>query len=150
MEILPFDKKFVKDFVSLNRTWIEKYFVMEKDDYETLDNAEKFVSDGAQIFFAVESGNVAATCMAVPLGENVWEICKLAANEKFRGRGAGSAVFEACLNYAKDNGAEKIIIISNRILKSALHIYEKFGFTEVPVDKTHNYSRADIQFELIP
>jgi len=29
MEILPFDKKFVKDFVSLNRTWIEKYFVME-------------------------------------------------------------------------------------------------------------------------
>ena len=147
MKIIPFEKKFRKDFVELNKAWIEEYFVMEADDYEMLDNVEKHLSQGAQIFFAVEDDTVAATCMTVPLGNDVWEICKLASNKAFRGRGAGSAVFKACMDYAKANRAKKIIIISNRILKSALHIYEKFGFTEVPVDKTHDYSRADIQFE---
>ena len=29
----------------------------------------------------------------------------------------------------------------------ALHIYEKYGFYEIPVDNTHHYKRVDIQFE---
>ena len=59
----------------------------------------------------------------------------------------GSAVFKACMDYALEKGANKLTILSNSILKPALHIYEKYGFYEIPVDNTHHYKRVDIQFE---
>ena len=51
------------------------------------------------------------------------------------------------MDYALGNGANKLTILSNSILKPALHIYEKYGFYEIPVDNTHHYKRVDIQFE---
>ena len=69
--------------------------------------------------------------MAQPMTNNEWEICKLAADERYDGHGAGSAVFKACMDYALENGANKLIILSNSILKPALHIYEKYGFYEI-------------------
>ena len=47
------------------------------------------------IYFAIENGVVYATCMAQPMTNNEWEICKLAADERYEGHGAGSAVFKA-------------------------------------------------------
>lgn len=149
MEIIEYQSKYKDDFIRLNRMWIEKYFKMEQDDCDTLNNVDELIRNGAMIFFAVENNTVWATCMTAPIKDNKWEICKLAADDKYRGCGAGSKVFKACMDYAIKNGAKKFVIISNSILKSALHIYEKFGFKVVPVDKTHNYERADIQFELI-
>ena len=55
---------------------------------------------------------------------NEWEICKLAADERYDGHGAGSAVFKACMDYALENGANKLTILSNSILKPAC-IYMK-------------------------
>lgn len=99
------------------------------------------------IYFAIENGVVYATCMAQPMTNNEWEICKLATDERYEGHGAESAVFKACMDYALENGANKLTILSNSILKPALHIYEKYGFYEIPVDNTHHYKRVDIQFE---
>lgn len=149
MEILEYQPQFKSDFIRMNTAWIEKYFTMEQDDYDILNNVEELLQKGAMIFFAVENGNVAATCMVVPISDYEWELCKLATDGRFQGKGAGSAVFKACMNYAMNHGAKRLVIISNSILKPALHIYEKFGFKEIPVDKTHNYQRADIQFEYI-
>ena len=101
----------------------------------------------AMIYFAIENGVVYATCMAQPMTNDEWEICKLATDERYEGHGAGSAVFKACMDYALENGANKLTILSNSILKPALHIYEKYGFYEIPVDNTHHYKRVDIQFE---
>ena len=53
----------------------------------------------------------------------------------------------AMIYFAIENGANKLTILSNSILKPALHIYEKYGFYEIPVDNTHHYKRVDIQFE---
>ena len=61
-------------------------------------------------------------------------------------KGAGSAVFEAAMNQALNHDAKKLFIISNRSLKSALHIYEKYGFHEVKLDD-YEYIRGDIAFE---
>lgn len=122
---------------------------MEDEDREILYHAETFLKKGAMIFFAVEDDNVLATGMVIPFGNNVWEICKFATDEKHQGHGAGSAVFKSCMDYAIDHGAEKITLISNHILKPALHIYEKFGFKEVPVDRADEYARCDAQFEYI-
>ena len=66
------------------------------------------------------------------------------------GKGAGNAVFRACMKYAVAHGAKKLTLISNRRLKPALHIYEKNGFREVPLNKAYwGFDRADIEFEYV-
>lgn len=149
MKIIEYQPKYKDDFVRLNRAWIEKYFKMEQEDYDVLNNVNELIAKGAMVFFAVENDTVLAAGMSMPLNNGDWEICKLAADENYRGNGAGSAVFKECMEYAVKQGAEKLIIVSNTILKPALHIYKKFGFKEIPMDKTHNYERGDIQLEYI-
>ena len=152
MEIVAYQPCYKQDFIALNTAYVEKFFVMEQADRDILEHVDEWLDKGAMIYFAVEENQVLATCMAQPLGYAVWEICKLAADEQYQGRGAGQAVFQAAMQYAIRQGAEKLTLISNRILKPALHIYEKFGFQEVPLEKAYwGYNRADIQFEyLVP
>lgn len=147
MEIVKYKPEYKNDFIRLSKNWITKYFALESDDFEVFENIDKLIKNGAMIYFAIENGVVYATCMAQPMTNNEWEICKLAADERYDGHGAGSAVFKACMDYALENGANKLTILSNSILKPALHIYEKYGFYEIPVDNTHHYKRVDIQFE---
>lgn len=80
--------------------------------------------------------------------ETTWEICKLGSNRNVSHKGAGSAVFEAAMNWALDHGAEKLFIISNSKLKPALHIYQKYGFKEIELED-YEYVRGDIAFEYI-
>ncbi len=152
MEIVAYQPCYKQDFIALNTAYVEKFFVMEQADRDILEHVDEWLDKGAMIYFAVEENQVLATCMAQPLGHAVWEICKLAADEQYQGRGAGQAVFQAAMQYAIGQGAEKLTLISNRSLKPALHIYEKFGFQEVPLEKAYwGYDRADIQFEyLVP
>lgn len=148
MQIVEYEKKYKEDFVKLNTQWVERYFVMEDADLEVLEHVEDLLESGAMIYFAIEGDQVLATCMAMPLGDDVWEICKLAASGQYTGTGAGSAVFCASMNYAKEHGAKKLTLISNSRLKPALHIYKKFGFKEVPLNKAYwGFERADIEFE---
>lgn len=150
MEIIEYDKKYKKDFIDLNIAWVKRYFVPEAADYEILDRVDELLAQGSMIYYAVEDGQVLATCMAMPLRDDEWEICKLAAAGQYTGKGAGTAVFRACMAYAIDHGARKLTLISNRRLKPALHIYGKCGFREVPLDKDYwGYDRADIQMEYL-
>lgn len=148
MEIIEYQEKYKEAFVELNIAWIARYFTPEQADYDVLDHVDELLEKGSMIYFAVEDGEVLATCMAMPLGDDVWEICKLAATGQYTGKGAGSAVFKASMDYAVKNGAKKLTLISNRRLKPALHIYEKFGFHEVELNKAYwRFERADIELE---
>lgn len=149
MEIVPYREEYEKDFIALNTAWVEKFFVMEPEDREILYHVKDFLQKGSMIFFAVEDQVVLATCMVIPSGNDTWEICKLAADERAQGRGAGSAVFQSCMEYAIAHGAKKLTLISNHILKPALYIYEKFGFYHVPVDRGDEYARCDVQCEYL-
>lgn len=150
MEVIKYTKEYKQDFIDLNIAWIERYFEPEKADYDILNNIETLLQSGNMIYFAVENGRVLATCMAMSLGDNVWEICKLAAARQYTGKGAGSAVFKACMDYAIEHGAEKLKLVSNHVLKPALHIYEKFEFVEIPLNNEYReLKRVDIEYEYI-
>ena len=147
MEIVAYQEAYKQAFIDLNIQWIRRYFVPEQADYDILDQVDQLLQTGSMIYFAVEGGSVLATCMAMPLGGGEWEICKLAAVGQYTGKGAGSGVFRACMDYEIAHGAKKLTLISNRRLEPALHIYRKFGFHEVPLRKeAWGYDRADIEF----
>lgn len=149
MEIIQYAPKYKQDFIDLNTKWITELFgVMEEHDKETFENIERDIENGAMIFFAVEDENVLACCMATPMEGETWEICKLASNPKFNHKGCGSAVFGASVQWAIDNGAKRLFILSSTKLKPALHIYEKFGFHEIKLDD-YGYARGDIALERI-
>lgn len=147
MNIVPYQEKYKKDFISLNLAWIKKYFRVEPHDIKMLNEVESFLAKGAAVYFAVEHEQVIATCMVTPIDGQVWEICKLAADEGNRDKGAGSAVLKACINYATAHNAKKLMIVTNTILSAAMHLYTKFGFQEVPIDNME-YERVNIQLEL--
>lgn len=149
MKIIEYQENYKKDFIALNTAWIEKYFVMEQEDRDILYHAEDFLQKGGMIYFAIEGDEVLATCMVYPFDDNVWELCKLATNEKYQGHGAGTAVFKACMDYAIKHGAKKLTLISNHILEPALHIYKKFNFQNVPISRKDEYDRTDVQCEYI-
>ena len=47
----------------------------------------------------------------------------------------------------KTLNAKMVVILSNRKLENAIHLYEKFGFIDVGVPET-DYERCDIRMEL--
>ncbi|MDE7322243.1 MAG: GNAT family N-acetyltransferase [Lachnospiraceae bacterium] len=149
MELISYDPKYRQNFIELNTAWIKNNFgSLEEADRKTFQGIDSEIARGAMIFFAVEGDIVLAACMTKPLGEGTWEICKLATDERYRRQGAGSQLFKKCMDYAIANGALRLFILSNSSLKPALHIYQKYGFTEIKLDD-YGYSRGDIAFEYI-
>lgn len=146
MEIVSYQNQYKKDFVDLNLAWIKKYFKVESQDVKMLNDVENLITKGAAVYFAVEQSKVIATCMVIPRDNQVWEICKLATDGHYMGKGAGSAVLNSCMNYAKEHGAKKLMIVSNTILSAAMHLYAKAGFEEVPISNME-YARVNIQLE---
>lgn len=149
MKIIPYDAKYKKDFIEMNQAWISGMFTMEEEDVRELENIEPSIEKGGQIFFALDdAGKAAACCMVAPREDGDWEIIKFAARGMYTGTGAGSACLKACIEYAREKGVQKILIVSNRKCRHAVHLYRKFGFTEIPVDKQKfPFDRADIAFE---
>lgn len=151
MKILPYDSKYKDEFIEMNKAWICEMFVLEAEDIKEMENIEQAIEKGGQIFFAVDDNDqVMACCMIAPREDGDWEIMKFAAKGMHSGTGAGSACLKACIDYAMEKQLEKVIIVSNRKCEHALHLYRKFGFQEIPVDKKKfPFERADIAFEQI-
>ncbi len=150
MKIISYIPKYKNDFIEMNKLWITTMFEMEAEDERELGNIEPYIDNGGQIFFALDDDDsVMACCMIAPRDDGDWEIMKFAAKGMYTGTGAGSACLKACIDYAREQGIKRIIIVSNRKCVQAVHLYRKFGFIEIPVDKEKfPFERADIAFEL--
>lgn len=122
-------------------------FVMEKTDIEILGNFEELLAQGGEIFFTLgDNDEVLACCMIQPLPNGEWEIAKFASNGKVKG--AGTLCLQACIDYAKKIGLDKVLVVTNTKCAAAVHLYRKFGFTEIPVDRERfPFDRANIAFE---
>ena len=150
MRVIEYQEKYKKYFIEFNTDWIEENFgSLEAEDIDTFNHIDESLEKGAMIYFALEDGNVLATCMAKPLDESgTWELCKLGSNKHLPHKGAGSVVFQAAMDWAIHHGAGRLFILSNSKLKTALHIYEKYGFHEIKLED-YEYIRGDIAFECI-
>ena len=91
--------------------------------------------------------SIAGTVALKLIGEGVYELTKMAVDERFRGLKIGYALGVAAIDEAKRAGARRIFLYSNTMLRPAMGLYYKLGFREIPVDGP--YKRTNVKMELI-
>lgn len=134
-------------FEKLNRAWIEKYFWMEPIDFEVLQHPDKYIiKTGGYIFMAQFEQQIIGTVALKFVESGVYEFTKMAVDENFRGQKAGLKLSLSAIEKAREQRAQKIILYSNTVLNTAIQLYKRLGFTEVPLDGP--YKRSNIKMEL--
>jgi ribosomal protein S18 acetylase RimI-like enzyme len=149
--IVEYDPAFAKDFADLNYEWIAKYYGIEEHDHDQLDHPEETViAPGGQIFFVMVGDEVAGTVAMIKMaGTNSFELAKMAVAPRFQGRKLGDLLMRACIDFAKQQRADNIILESNTKQAAAVSLYRKYGFVETPLDPNSQFVRANIRMELV-
>lgn len=136
-------------FERLNLAWIERFFRVEAADRAALGNPRKKILDpGGEVFLARLDDEVVGTAAMVPMPDGGFELAKMAVAPHVQGLGLGEDLARAALAWARDQGAPRVFLESNRSLTPARKLYEKLGFVEV-AGPPSPYARADIQMELM-
>ena len=145
--IQEYEKKFDKDFYILNKTWIEESWILEESDKKDLLNPKKIFDNGGQVFFAVDSQITIGTVAMIKNSEYIFELAKMTVKESCRGNGIANMLMNQCINFAKQNNAKEIFLISNDSLTIARNLYDKYGFKEVDLD-SQKYDRGNVKMRL--
>jgi len=149
LEISNYKKEYAPNFYNLNIEWLKSFFYVEPYDEEVLSNPNKYIIDkGGYIFFAKIKNEVVGTVALMPTNSGVFELTKMAVSPKHRGYKTGQNLMQKCIDFAKKNNFNKLILYSNTKLENAIYIYKKYGFIEIPVEKNCPYERSDIKMEL--
>lgn len=149
VEIIPFTIALKEPIKTLNIEWLKKYFKVEPKDEIVLSNPQgEIIDKGGMIFYAKYNDTIIGTVSLIKIDNTTFELSKMAVTDNVQGLGIGKKLMEHCLAVAKENDIQKLILYSNRSLLPAIHLYEKFGFAEVPLEGGI-YERADIKMERI-
>ena len=145
-----FSKIDTEKFKSLNLEWLDTYFKVEPIDELVLNNPKREVIDkGGFIFMIQKNYNTIGTFAFIKKNEKVYEFSKMAITPDERGNGYGNIAMEFIIQFAKNKKWSKLILYSNTKLKNSIHLYKKYGFKEIPLEKNLIYSRGNIKMELI-
>lgn len=147
--IIPFTTDLTEPIKTLNIEWLKKYFIIEPKDEKVLSNPqEEIIDKGGMIFYAKYNSEIVGTISLIKVTDTVFELSKMAVTDGVQGLGIGRKLLQHCVDIAQAQAIEKIILYSNKGLKPAIHLYEKFGFIEVPLEGGI-YERANIKMEKI-
>lgn len=149
VSIIPFSVDLKEPIKTLNIEWLKKYFKIEPIDEKVLSYPqEEIIDKGGMIFYAKFKEEIVGTVSLIKMTNTAFELSKMAVTDAVQGLGIGKIMLQHCIDIAEQQGIKKIIIYSNRGLKSAIHLYEKFGFVEIALEDGV-YERADIKMEKI-
>ena len=137
-------------FKALNIEWLETYFVVETIDELVLSNPQTEIIDKEGFVFmtCIEEKTV-GTFAYIKKGEGIYEFSKMAVSPSLRGQGIGNQMMKFAIRFAEQHHWKKILLYSNTILENSIHLYRKYGFQEVPMEKNVIYSRGNIKMEMI-
>jgi N-acetylglutamate synthase-like GNAT family acetyltransferase len=149
IEIIPFTSDLKEEIKLLNYEWLEMYFHIEPSDILSLSNPqEEIIDKGGFIYYAKLNDVIIGTASLIKTEDNIFELAKMAVKSTSQGKGVGGLLLEHCISESKKMGIAKLILYSNTKLESALHLYRKFAFKQVPLEHAH-YQRANIKMELV-
>ena len=146
-------KKFSKidseKFKSLNLEWSNRYFKVEPIDELVLNNPKREIIDkGGFIFMIEKNSDIIGTFAFIKKSEKIYEFSKMAIIPDERGNGYGNKAMRFLIQFAKNKKWSRLILYSNTKLKNSIHLYRKYGFKEIPIEKNLIYSRGNIKMEL--
>ena len=147
IQIAEFSDELSEPIKTLNYKWLEKYFRVEEGDIVSLSNPKKYIIDkGGYVYYAKLNGEIVGTASLLKKSETIYELVKMAVADKAQGHGIGTILLEHCLTVAKQKQIPTLILYSNTILKSAIHLYRKYGFEEIELE-SGLYERANIKMK---
>lgn len=148
IKIINFEERYQPDFKKLNLEWLDQYNLTESHDLAILDYPQQNVIDnGGYIFLAMDNEKVAGTAGLWKENDSSYELIKMAVDVDYRGKGISKMLLDHCLAIAKSTGALKMFLYSNSQLKTALRLYEKYGFQYANASGGP-FVTADIKMEL--
>ena len=148
-EITRYRDEHAAAFYALNRAWLDEYELYEPaDETQLADPAGSIIAPGGAIFVALEGGRVIGTGAVAPHAPGEMELAKLAVHPAARGRGVARRLANACLAYAREQGARRLVLVSSSRLQAALRLYESLGFVRRPLPEVRPYVSADVYMEL--
>ena len=149
IEFVDFDLSMTARFKELNIHWLQQYFFVEPIDEMMLSNPQNFIIDkGGYVFFVSMNQEIVGTFAFMKLEDGVYELGKMAVDEKWRGQKIGNQMLQFCLQKAKELGVLTLFLYSNTKLANAIHLYKKFGFKEVPLGNSA-YKRSNVKMEIL-
>ncbi|SCY56126.1 GNAT family N-acetyltransferase [Alkaliphilus peptidifermentans] len=148
VKIVEYEEKYHSDFKRLSYEWLEEYVSVEPEDEIILNNPKEVILDnGGFIFFAKFNEEIVGTVSLIRVDEYTFELAKLAVTKKYQGLKIGKKLMEKCLYVAKQKNAQKVILYTSHILTSAIELYKRFDFKEVPLIN-NKYIESDLKMEL--
>ena len=148
MEVVENREDLLPDFLRLNEEWISSYFEVEDIDRALANNPGRIIELGGYIFTVVSDSEVQGVCALFNKDNGIFELARMAVTPHAQGRGYGNTLMQACLSKLNEIGAQKVYLLSNTKLESAIALYKKYGFTAVSEGPHPTYSRANIVMEL--
>lgn len=145
LAIVTFDRAYREHFKRLNLAWLTRYFTVESIDERVLGNPEEeILAPGGEVLFAIVNGEVVGTVALKREDDGAFELTKMAVDESVQGRGYGKRLLEAACALARERGARRVILYSQRSLTAAISMYFKYGFRELPLTDAR-YARCNIK-----
>lgn len=151
VDIIDYSLPLKPYFKDLNFQWLKKYFNVEKKDEKILSNPEKYIlENGGFILFARVDGFICGTVAMIKHKENIFELAKMSVSEKYLGRHIGQKLALEAIRKAKEYGAKKIFLETNKQFYDLTGLYRKLGFEEVeyPCGTKSDYAKPTIKMEL--
>ncbi len=147
--IIPFEPRYAGDFHDLNVAWLEKYFYVEAKDKILLKKCKESIIDlGGFIFFAKLNLEIVGCFSFIKVDEHNYEFGKMAVSEAHQGNGIGQCLMDFAISFAKQKQWHALTLYSSTKLPGALHIYRKYGFVDVALEKDLPYERSDVKMKL--
>ncbi len=148
IRVVDFEPRFAESFKRLNEAWITRWFTMEAGDYKTLDHPQENILDrGGHILIALLGEEPVGTCALIRMDEETYELAKMSVSDQVQGKGIGQLLGQAAMEKARSAGAKRLWLESNTKLVSAIRLYRKLGFQEIPGGESA-YERCNIVMEL--
>jgi GNAT superfamily N-acetyltransferase len=150
LKIIPYAPQHADRFRDLNLEWVQRYFYVEPMDKTLLENCKAAILDkGGHIFMAALEDDLVGCFAFIKIKAREYELGKMAVDPKFQGHNIGQALMQFAIDFAHKNNWKKIGLYSNTKLITAIYIYRKYGFKEVPLEKNLPYARSNIKMELV-
>ena len=100
---------------------IEQYFFHAMEEYfEAMEDSKLWV--------AVDSGEIKGSICIVKINVHEAQLRLFGTDPSLQGMGIGKQLMQRAMDFCKTKGYKHIILWTIDICKSALHIYDSFGF----------------------